>query len=189
MYEQLKSTRLPSKQKFAKTFLFLSHTNYWIHLFLGIFSGVLLLLVAFSYNQGENSSSGFGLDIILAIFSLIALVFRVYWGVKYRKLAKTLQTNPDLSPSRQEIVRVLRVGLSVSLLGLFLAFLASEISLVSLVTTAISRPQGIAIYERAQVVKIADLFLILAQLNILGAHFFGSANSLGLLSWLSKEDV
>lgn len=55
--------------------------------------------------------------------------------------------------------------------------------------TAIARPQGVAVYEREQVIKIADLLLVLAQLNILGAHFFGSANSLGLLSWISKEEI
>lgn len=83
----------------------------------------------------------------------------------------------------------MRIGLIASLVGLFLALIASEISLVSLVATAIARPQGVAVYEREQVIKIADLLLLLAQLNILGAHFFGSANSLGLLSWISKEEI
>ena len=95
----------------------------------------------------------------------------------------------DATASRIEIIWVLRLGLLVSFGGLLLAFIASEISLVSLVAGAISRPQGVAVYERKQVIKIADLLLILAQFNILGAHFFGSANSLGLLSWISKEEI
>ena len=99
------------------------------------------------------------------------------------------RVNPDVQPSRTEIIQVLRIGLLVSLVGLFLAFVASEISLVSLVATAIARPQAVAVYEREQVIKTADLLLILAELNILGAHFFGSANSLGLLNWISKEEV
>ncbi len=92
------------------------------------------------------------------------------------------RVDPDVQPSRSEVIEVLRIGLVTSLIGLFLAFIASEISLVSLVVGAIARPQGVAVYERQQVIKIADLLLILAQLNILGAHFFGTANSLGLLS-------
>ena len=126
------------------------------------------------------------------MFSLLALGFRVYWSWRYRQLAKKLQTvnSPTRrQPSRSEIIRVLRIGLLASSIGLLLAFLASEISLVSLVADAIARPQGVAVYEREQVIKIADLLLILAELNILGAHFFGSANSLGLLSWISKEEV
>lgn len=188
--EQVRTTRnnnLPQKSKFARTFRVLSHISYWIHVILGAISGVTLLLVIFS-RSATNSGTGFGIFIIM--FSLIALGFRVYWALRYRKLAKKLErVNPDAQPSRVEIIKVLRIGLLASLIGLLLAFIASQISLVSLTATAITRPQGVAVYEREQVIKVADLLLILAQLNILGAHFFGTANSLGLLSWISREEV
>ena len=183
------SSQLPSKRKFADILQILSRISYWVHLLLGATSGITLLLVTFSRNTtDESNSSAITFSLVLAVFSLIALGLRVYWAWRYRQLAQKLQTaNSNLSPSRQEIMQVLRVGLFVSLLGLLLAFLASEISLVSLVAGAIARPQGIAVYEREQVVKIADLLLILADINILGAHFLGSVNSLGLLNWISKE--
>ena len=167
----------------------MSRISYWVHLLLGATSGITLLLVTFSRNTTEeNNSSAITFSLILAVFSLIALGLRVYWAWLYRQLARKLHTaNSNLSPSRQEIIQVLRVGLFISLIGLLLAFLASEISLVSLVAGAIARPQGITVYEREQVVKIADLLLILADINILGAHFLGSVNSLGLLNWISKE--
>jgi len=181
------SINLPDKNKFARTFRILSRISYWIHIILGAISAVTLLLVLFSRSA---TSSGTGIGIFIAMFSLIALAFRVYWAWRYSRLAKKLQrVNPDVQPSRIEIIQVLRIGLVVSLLGLLLAFIASEISLISLVATAITRPQGVAVYQREQVIKTADLLLILAELNILGAHFFGSANSLGLLSWISKEEV
>ncbi len=190
MYEPAELTpnnKLPNKQKFARIFRTLSRISYWIHLILGAISGVTLLLVFFSRGA---SNSGTGVGIFIAMFSLIALGFRVYWASRYRQLAKKLQrVDPDTQPSRTEIIRLLRIGLLSSLVGLLLAFIASEISLISLVTGAIGRPQGIAVYEREQVIKIADLLLILAQFNILGAHFFGTANSLGLLNWISKEEV
>ena len=181
------SIDLPDKNKFARTFRILSRISYWIHLILGVISGVTLILVVFS-RSAVNSGTGIG--IFIAMFSLIALCFRIYWAWRYRKLAKKLQrVDPDVQPSRTEIILVLRVGLLVSLVGLFLAFIASQMSLVSLVATAIARPQAVAVYKREQVIKTADLLLILAELNILGAHFFGSANSLGLLNWISKEEV
>ena len=190
MHQPAKSqlnNQLPNKQKFARIFRTLSRISYWIHLVLGIVSGVTLLLIFFSRGV-TNSSTRIG--IFIAMFSLIALGFRIFWAYRYRQLAKKLQrVNLDRQPSRTEIIKLLRIGLLTSMVGLFLAFIASEISLVSLVASAIARPQGIAVYEREQVIKIADLLLILAQFNILGAHFFGSANSLGLLSWLSKEEV
>ena len=184
------TNQLPSKRKFANTFRLLSRISYWIHLVLGVISGVILLLVSFSRDSIENNTLGVNFGIFLAVTSLIALGFRVYWALRYSQLAKNLQKEVQrIQPSRKEVIRVLRLGLFVSLLGLFLAFIASEISLFSLVTDAIARPQGIAVYDREQVIKISDLLLVLAQLNILGAHFFGSVNSLGLLSWISKEEV
>lgn len=191
MYEPIESNKnnnLPDKQKFAQTFRLLSRISYWIHILLGAISTITLLLVIFS--RGANNSTGVGVGIFMIMFSLIALSFRIYWAWRYHKLAKKLQrVNRDLQPSRTEIIKVLRIGLLASLVGLLLAFIASEISLVSLVAGAIARPQGVAVYEREQVIKIADLLLILAQFNILGAHFFGGINSLGLLSWISKEQV
>lgn len=193
MYEPAESDRshhLPSKRKFAQTFRILSRISYWIHLILGTISGLTLLLVTFSRNTSENPSLGGGVGIFIAMFSLIALGFRVYWDWRYNRLAKKLQrVETDAQPSRTEIIKVLRIGLLASSIGLLLALIASEISLISLVARAIARPQGVAIYEREQVIRVADLLLILAQFNILGAHFFGSANSLGLLSWISKEEV
>ena len=178
---------LPDKRKFARTFRTLSRISYWIHLILGVISGVTLILVILS-RSATNSATEIG--IFIAMFSLLALGFRVFWAWRYRKLAKKLQrVDPGVQPSRAKIIEVLRIGLIISMVGLLLAFIASQISLLSLVATAIARPQGVAVYEREQVIKIADLLLILAQLNILGAHFFGSANSLGLLSWIFKEEV
>lgn len=188
--ESSKTEKLPSKQKFAGTFRLLSRISYWIHLILGALSGITLLLVTFSRTTTDESRTGAGFSIAIAILSLFALGFRVYWAWRYRQLAKKLQRpNPTAQPSRTDIIQILRIGLLASLIGLFLAFIAAEINLVSLIASAIARPQGIAVYEREQVIKIADLLLILAQVNILGAHFFGSVNSLGLLNWISKEEV
>ena len=191
MYEPATNpNRLPDKRKFAKTFRLLSRISYWIHLILGVVSGITLLLVSFSRGTTEGgTTSGTGVGIFIAVFSLIALGFRVYWAWRYRVIARKLQRVDRAQPSRAEIIRVLRIGLLASLVGLFLALIASEISLISLVAGAIARPQGVAVYEREQVIKIADLLLVLAQFNILGAHFFGSVNSLGLLSWISREEV
>ncbi|HEY9767773.1 MAG TPA: DUF3611 family protein [Coleofasciculaceae cyanobacterium] len=193
MYEPAESDQsnhLPSKRKFAQTFRILSRISYWIHLILGAISGLTLLLVTFSRNTTQSASLGGGVGIFIAMFSLIALGFRVYWDWRYNQLAKKLQrVETDAQPTRIEIIKVLRIGLLVSSIGLLLALIASEISLISLIAKAIAKPQGVAVYEREQVVRIADLLLNLAQFNILGAHFFGSANSLGLLSWISKEEV
>lgn len=190
MYDSVSTkakNNLPNKRKFARTFYVLSRISYWIHVILGTISGVTLLLVVMS---DSATSSGTGLGIFIGAFSLLALGFRIFWAYRYRRLAQKLQRlDPTHQPSRTKIIEMLRIGLITSMLGLFLSFIASEISLVSLVSDAIARPQGVAVYEREHIITSADLFLVLAQLNILGAHFLGTANSLGLLSWISKEEV
>ncbi|PSB06453.1 hypothetical protein C7B62_22810 [Pleurocapsa sp. CCALA 161] len=187
LVESTNNNQLPNKQKFARTLYTLGRISYWIHLVLGVISGLTLLLVVFSRNA---TNSGTGIGIFIAMFSFLALCFGVYWAWRYSRLAKKLQrVDPETQPSRIEIIQVLRIGLLASFGGLMLALIATEISLVSLVANAIARPQGLAVFEREHIITVADLLLVLAQVNILGAHFFGSANCLGLLSWILRAEI
>lgn len=103
-------------------------------------------------------------------------------------MAKRLQQpNPNLHPKREEIIRVLRIGLFVSLIGLVLAFVASEITTIAVLAKAIAQPQGVAVYDPERIVRGMDLFLILADVNLIGAHILGSVDSVGLLNWITKE--
>jgi hypothetical protein len=184
-----KNSELPTKQEFAGNLGFVGRISYWIHLLLGIGSGVTLLLVAFSRSFTDVSKNiFFGFSIVLAFAALIAVGFRVYWALRYTRIARNLQTtNPNLQPKREEVIRILRIGLFVSLTGLVLAFLASEITTFAVLAKAIARPQGVAIYDRENIVRQMDLFLILADVNLIGAHILGSVDSLGLLRRITKE--
>lgn len=189
MQENLKSrSPVPSKQEFANRFRLLAKISYWIHLFLGAVSGIILLLVIFSRSFSETNSTVIGLSLFFSFSAIIALGFRVYWALRYSSLAKRLQNpNTSLHPKRQEIIGVLRIGLIVSLVGLLLAFLASEISTVATLAKAVAKPQSVAVYEREKVVRTLDLLLIFANVNILGAHFLGSVDSFIMFDWITKE--
>ncbi|WP_036482529.1 DUF3611 family protein [Myxosarcina sp. GI1] len=189
MQDNLRSrTSVPSKQEFANRFRLLARISYWIHLFLGAVSGIILLLTIFSRSFSETNSAVIGLSLFFSLCSIVCVGFRVYWALRYSRLAKRLQNpNPSLHPKRQEIVRVLRIGLIVSLAGLLLAFLASEISTVATLAKAVAKPQSVAVYEREKVVRTLDLLLIFANVNILGAHFFGSVSSFVMFDWITKE--
>jgi Protein of unknown function (DUF3611) len=184
-----KSSELPTKQEFAGNLGFIGRISYWIHLILGVGSGITLLLVAFSRGFADGGQNVFiGFSIVLAIAALIAVGFRVYWTFRYTRMAKSLQqSNPNLHPKREEVIRVLRIGLIVSLIGLVLAFVASEITTIAVLAKAIAQPQGVAVYDRENVVREMDLFLILANVNLIGAHILGSVASLGLLNQITKE--
>lgn len=183
------STSLPTKQKFAEVFRLFARLSYWIQLILGIISGIILALVLFSRNLGDKTSNAaISTSIFFSVTSLIIIGIRVFWAWRYTRLAKKLQTEmPTSQPSRMKIVNVLKVGLLVSLLGLLLAFIASEITTVSVVAEALAKPQSERVYQPERAIETADLFLVLANINILGAHFLGSLNSLGLINWITKE--
>ena len=180
---------IPPKHRFANIFRLLGQISYWIHLILGSTSAIILGLIIFSRRLGEPAdNSAIKVTIILTIGSLIALGFRIFWAWRYGRMAKQLQIdNPTLQPKRSEIISVLRIGLSVSLLGLILAFVASETTVITIIAEALSQPQSVGVYEPQQAIETADLFLDFVTVTILGAHALGAINSLGLLNWITRE--
>ncbi len=186
MTSHLGSSQPPTKQQFATTFRLAGQIGFWVQLALGALSGVALLLAIFSRNVGERPDSAvIGFGIFLAVCGILVLGFRVYWAFRYRRLAKRLQM-PDssLHPTKEDIVNVLRIGLIASLVGLLLAFLAAEVTVAAVLGKALAQPQGVAMYSPRNIIPTLDIFVILANVNMIGAHLFGSINSLWLLNWV-----
>ena len=182
------SLPLPTKQKFAATFRTVSRFSFWIQLVLGAVSFIVLLLAIFSRNLSvQTNNPALDFAIFLGIIGIILLCFRVYWAFRYRTLAKLLQSqNRELHPRKEEIIQVLKIGLIVSSVGMLIAFLASEVSVIAVLAKALAEPQGIAVYNRAQVIRSLDIFIVLANVNLIGAHFVGALTSFGLLEWVDQ---
>ena len=178
----------PTKQRFADTFRTVSRFSFWIQLVLGAISVITLLLAIFSRNLSvQTNNAGIGLGIFLASVGILLLCFRVYWAFRYRRLAKRLQSsNREVHPRKEEIIQVLQIGLIVSFVGVLLAFLASELSIVVVLAKALAEPQRIAVYNRQNVIRSLDIFVVLANINMIGAHFVGGVTSLGLLEWVDQ---
>jgi Protein of unknown function (DUF3611) len=83
-------------------------------------------------------------------------------------------------------MNVLQIGLIVSLIGIFLTFLASEVTVIAILAKALALPQGVAVYRPENVIRSLDIFVVLANVNLIGAHLVGSVTSLGLLEWLDQ---
>jgi Protein of unknown function (DUF3611) len=178
----------PSKQEFAATFRILGRISFWVQLVLGGISASALLFASFSRNttvQANNAGIGFG--IFLAVIGILILCFRVYWTLRNRSLAKRLQApTAGVSPKKEDVIQALRVGFIVSFVGILIAFIASEQTVIALLGKALAQPQGVAVYRPENVIRSLDILVILANVNLIGAHFFGGITSLGLLNWLDQ---
>ena len=187
MSTPLSDSPSPTKREFARTFRLLSRISFWLHIFLGGAAGITLILVILSRSFSDIANPFVGLGIFLAIASLLLVGFRVYWAYRYTRLAKLLRSRDrSLHPSKTEVIDVLRVGTLVSFGGLLLSFLAAEVTTITVLAKALAQPQGVAVYNPENIVRAMDLFLVLATLNLIGAHFLGGMNSLGLLNWLEE---
>lgn len=176
------------KQEFAAIFRLVSRISFWVQLVLGGVSGIAVFLSCFSRGiTTQTNNAGIGFGIFLAIVSILLLCFRVYWAFHYRKMAKLLQTpNSENHPKKSDVIKSLKIGLIVSLVGLLIAFIASEVTVTVILGKAVAQPQGVAIYQPENVIRSLDIFVMLANVNMIGAHFFGGVTSLGLLYWLEE---
>jgi hypothetical protein len=180
---------IPTKQKFAAIFHIVRPISFWIQLALGAVSLLALLLAIFSRSTTVQTTTNsiMGLGVFLGIIGILVLCFRLYWANRYRRLDKLLQSpNRELHPKKDEVIHVLQIGLIASLIGLFLAFFASEMTVVAVLSKSLALPQGVAVYRPENVIRSLDLFVVLANVNLIGVHFFGSMTSLGLLNWLEQ---
>jgi hypothetical protein len=188
MLDNLESLSNPlSKRQFAATFSLVSRISFWVQLALGAVSAIALSLAWFSRSNltTQTNNAGIGFGIFLAIVGVILLCFRVYWALHYRRLARLLQTpNTNIQPKKEDVIKALRIGLIVSLIGLLIGFIASEQTVAVILGKALAQPQGIAVYQPGNVIRSLDVFVMLANVNLIGVHLFGGVTSLGLLYWV-----
>lgn len=179
---------VPTKARFAATFRVFSRFSFWLQLALGSTSGIALAFAIFSRNLSDvTDNAGIGFSIFLGAIGILLVCFRVYWASRYRRLAKLLQSpERESHPSKDDVIQALRIGLIVSLVGMLLAFVASEVSVIAVLAKALAEPQGVAVYQRENVIRSLDILVVLANVNLIGAHFIGSVTSLGLLDWVEQ---
>lgn len=176
----------PTKQRFAATFRIVSRFSFWIQLALASTSGITLVFAAFSRSLSVGTGNpAIGTSIFLAVIGILLASFRVFWAFRDRRLARRLQlSDRQQHPRKEEVIQALKIGLIVSFVGMLLAFVASEVSTIALLAKALALPQGVAVYQRENVIRSLDILVILANVNLIGTHLVGGLTSLGLLEWI-----
>lgn len=179
-------TPTPPKKEFAQTFYLLGRISFWVQLLLGVVSAIALAIITIGRQISDTDHYTFiTVSIVLLIASLVTLGFRVYWDYRYTRLAKRLDTPPETDPTIAEIVRVLRIGLLVSIVGALIAFAAADVTSITVYARSMAQAQSLPVFQDA-VIRSIDVLMILVGINVMGAHFLGGINSLGLLYWLGE---
>jgi len=177
-----------TQSEFVEPFRLFSRFSFWIQLFFGAVSGIVLLFAMLGRNMSEQTNNaGIGLRVVLAIVGFLLLCFRIFGDFRYRLLGRLLHAeNSQVYPSKEHITHTLRVGLISSLVGVLIAFVASEETVAVVLAKTLSQPQALAAYTPENVIRFLDIFVTMANVNLIGAHFFGAVTSLGLLNWVEE---
>lgn len=136
----------------------------------------------------QTTTPGLGIGIFWAVCGLLVLFFNLYLAFRQTRYGKRLRNpNPAVHPSKAEVMKLLRFGVIASLVGMFVTILGGGATLGVLLSKAIAQPQGVAIYDPARIIRSLDVFVAMANMSGITAHFIGVVASLALFNWLHHQ--
>ena len=165
----------------SQDFRFFGAAVFWIQLFLGVISGLLL---AFGYVGHTVSPGGSRFDAInWGSVALGLLVFSGLFTHAYMRAAPRLKRDHSryLGDGRRGAFWFLTLGGIVSGLGALISFVGVGLSVALLIGKTVSQPPGIAITDPSKIIRALDVFVLLVNFCLLFAHFIG----FGAAAWLS----
>lgn len=172
----------------------------WIQLALAAASGLMVVFALFgrTFNQAiavqpgiigqPGTTPGLGVSTFLAIAGVILLLLNAFLSYRQTYYAKRLRHPIEAAhPRKSDIMQVVQLGVVVALVGMLLTILGSSTALAVLLSKVITQPQGVAIYDPSRAVRSLDVFVAIANMSGVVAHFFGTVAALSLLRWLWAE--
>jgi Protein of unknown function (DUF3611) len=193
----------PNRERIATVLKLVGWLGFWLQLAL---AGASSLMLAFaitgrSFNRAaaplpgvgvgtysQATTPGLGIGIFWGIWGVVALLFAVYLFFRLTRFSKSLQ-DPNSHVKKVDVFDALRLTVIVSLAGMLLTILGGGATLGVLLAKAIAQPQGVAIYDPSRIIRSLDIFVAMANMNGIAAHFIGTATSLGLLRWLFSDGL
>lgn len=147
------------------------------------------------YPAGINEAAsvttpGIGIGIFWAICGVLVLLFSAYLAFRQTRFARRIRLShlhhPDMQVKKSDVMRVLRLGIIAGLVGMLCTILGCGATLGVLLSKSIVQPQGVAIYDPTRIIRSLDVFVAMANMNGIAAHFVGVVASLGLFNWLHR---
>jgi hypothetical protein len=171
-------------QKIARAFRLMGLVGFWGQIALA-FVAILVLLFAASGRgfSPDAGTTGIGIGIFWAICGILALCPAIVFAFRYIRIAKALLREPDIHwhPRKADTVKLLRLGVIIGFVGMLIALIGAGTSIGVLVAKTVSQPPGMAITDPNRIVRALDVFVVLANLNLIAAHLVGTVTSLWLL--------
>lgn len=178
----------PTLQEIVNNFRLTGWISFWVQLGFAVVCGISLLFSWSGRNFAEQTHQGIGISIFWAICGMITLGIVIYWDFRYTRIAKGLKNpNSNLRPSKTDTIQLIRMGLMLSLGGMFCNILGAGSGVGVLVAKAVSIPPGVAITDPDKMIRALDVFVTVANVNGLAAHFVGIVASLWLLNRVHRH--
>lgn len=133
----------------------------------------------------EPPVQGIGIGIFWAMCGGVLLLVAIANAFRYIRVSQRLRRiDLEQHPKASTLVRLLRVGIVLGLVGALVTLVGAEVSLATLMshaetTSALANAQGFA--------RILNLQVVAANLHLVAAHFAGLTLSLGLYDWFRRQ--
>ncbi|PSF38419.1 hypothetical protein C7H19_05385 [Aphanothece hegewaldii CCALA 016] len=155
--------------------------KFWTEFVLGIISCVP---VGASVLTSRNRTGGVGS--FWAVGGLFVLLLSIYFAWRYFSLGKSLKIKDSSErPKRVEIQQLIKQGLIINLVGMFLSLIGTQSSVGDALIKSFSQT-GSNVVQGGCILNSANIFDIQANTAIFTVHFIGIAISLWLLNRLTK---
>ncbi len=161
--------------------------GFWLQLVLAVVS-TLIFVFAIPFASTGASNPGTGGSLLFAIGGLLTVYASTYWSFRYVSIGRKLQ-NPDLRPKKADTIKLIQMGLTISVIGMGSSVMGAESIAGTLLGKSLSLAQPFAVYSPdalGKIIQPLDIFIVLANTHTITAHFAGIVVSLWLLSRITK---
>ncbi|MEL6471205.1 MAG: DUF3611 family protein [Cyanobacteria bacterium J06623_4] len=169
----------PAIRRIARSFRLLGWVGLWVQAVVGVISSLMFTIFLMGGEPPEVKAAA-GLFTTPALGTVFISAF---WGFRYvlfgRKLATT---NPDLRPKPKAAIRIVRIGLLISLIGMALGIMGAESIVARFLSKALD--QGFfalgAGGTAPNIITAGDILAMFSATNAIFALFIGLCVSLWL---------
>ncbi|MGC1309580.1 MAG: DUF3611 family protein [Phormidesmis sp.] len=171
----------PAIRRIATNFRLAGWVGFWAQIVVGVISSMMFVIFLMRPATAVTSSKA-GLGIFIAP-ALVVVFIGAFWGFRYTRFAQKMRTsNPDLRPKPKDAVRVVRIGLIISLVGMALSIMGAEASIAALLERTLSQgpvvmglPGNVSAF-----ITTGDILPLFSVVNAMFTHFIGLCVSLWL---------